>query len=441
MYLTPMDLAPGDCPWRSPRARPSQRASGIRFPAVAGQTYFLRVGGNPLGAPINASPAINVYNLSVINTPAPIPYDLELVDILSTATVAIAGGANQFSALTVQLQNALGTTDPGLGPDVTVANYFAGKFVHFVNGTANGQRSRIVTSTLAGPNIQFTVDAPFTPAPAVGNAFFIESFDTGFSQFDDMTRDNTPVILIRLEDANIGLTFNPQQTATPTLTGYRVAIFDEGAPQQPGSAPQVPIGYARRLLYAIDPAAPTVVPGVYIFDFERDGIGAAAWAPVAFPLTDGSHFISAKVEITDPATPLQTGFGDRSLSLEAVIDTAAPPAFFGSPNSATDGLHPDSDSGVDPATFSDSITNDATPTFWGQAEANAEIRIWLDTNDNGTIEPATDILIAQTQADPLAGTNQYPNGHWEAPASSTSTRPKCSRHWDRRTSMGRGSSY
>ncbi len=99
-----------------------------------------------------------------------------------------------------------------------------------------------------------------------------------------------------------------------------------------------------------------------------------------------------------------------SQSLEIVVDTLPPSVQFGGPGS---GLHPDSDSGdpIFPATLVDRITNDVTPTFFGRAEANAIIRAYVDRTGNGFT--ADDLLIGQTVAIPLDGTNQAPNGEWE----------------------------
>ena len=48
------------------------------------------------------------------------------------------------------------------------------------------------------------------------------------------------------------------------------------------------------------------------------------------------------------------------------------------------------------------------------------IRVYVDApqpgfpNGNGLFDPAIDFQIAMTTAIPLDGTNQYPNGHWQA---------------------------
>lgn len=311
-----------------------------RIPAVQGQTYFLRVFGK-------SEDAINTYNISVINDPPPVPYDLELDDLPPT------------------------------------------------DDTLN--------------------DVP-------GNS------DTGRSQLDNTTRDNTPVVAFRLDDGIfrydlpgneiadtppdevIRIPFTASQLRGPVdlAPGYRVAVFVEGLPQQPGQLPQTPVGYARQL-----------DDGVYEFDFDTDALDPD------FTLTDGSHFISARVEMIDPAdndsdpdmATRATGWGSRSASLEIVVDTVAPPVAFGDPAAGAkdDGLHPDSDSGVEdrPTTFTDRVTRDTTPTFFGVAEADSLIRVYVDVNDNKVVDLGTDVPIGQTTATPLDGTNQFPAGWWE----------------------------
>ena len=236
--------------------------------------------------------------------------------------------------------------------------------------------------------------------------------DTGRSQFDNVTYDTTPTIYFRLDD---GAFLNDIQGNTPPLAnnppngvaipipfaaaagtaGYRVAIFDEGnAPApgtQTGTAPQTPIGFA------------TQVPGQQgVYQFT---------SPV---LSNGSHFLSARVQITDPSAATQTGFGPRSESLEIIVDSVAPPVSFGETGIADDGLLADSDTGNPniAGTLSDNVTSDLTPTFFGRAEANSVVRLFLDSNSNGVVD-AGDLFLGQDVADPLDGTNQFPGGSWQ----------------------------
>jgi hypothetical protein len=295
----------------------------FRIPAVAGQSYYLRVLGDD-------PQAVNVYSMTIHNTASPVPYDIELQD------------------------------------------------------------------TPVGD-----------PPP--------DNSDTGRSQFDNVTRDDTPTIWFRLDDAIfehdlpgnpapgnppagvIPIPFNPEQTVDPTTPGYRVAVFVEGLPQQPGQLPQEPVGYAR-----------LVDEGVYEFSFGTDALSAP------FELEDGSHFLSARVQVIDPATPLQTGFGARSTSLEIIVDTVPPNVSFGQPGIDDDGLLDDSGvSPPNPHTIADRITIDTRPIFWGRAEANAIIRLFADVDGDGLFDPTVDEFIGQATAIPLDGTNQQPDGYWE----------------------------
>lgn len=224
--------------------------------------------------------------------------------------------------------------------------------------------------------------------------------DTGRSQFDNITFDNTPTILLRLNDRFFtsdipgnDLVTNPPIGAIPlnhipnaVNPSFRIAIFDEG----PATPPQTPLGFAT-----------LVTAGVYTFT-----------SPL---LLDGSHFLTARVQMIDPVHGFATGFGDRSLPLEIIVDTLPPTASFGLAATVNDGLDPGTDSGVQghPGVFVDRATNDTTPKFWGQAEANTVIRLFLDTNANGVFDAATDLLVGQTVATPLDGTNQFPTGRWD----------------------------
>ena len=236
--------------------------------------------------------------------------------------------------------------------------------------------------------------------------------DTGRSQFDNITRDNTPTLVLRLDDGFfledlpgnsvpdsppdevIAIPFQAGP-AQPVAAGYAIAIFDEGPNPNPGgTAPQVPLGFAVQ-----------TSAGVYEFT-----------TPL---LSDGSHFLSARVQLIDPADPQQTGFTARSALLEIVVDTVPPPVSLGEPAIGDDGVISDSDTGVappNPHTIIDRISSDTTPTFWGRAEADAIIRVYADVNGNGVLDIGTDLFLGQDTAIPLDGTNQEPDGYWEIDA-------------------------
>ncbi len=305
-------------------ASPAPTGARVRIPVVAGQSYYLRVtGGLNADGSINAA-IVNGYNATIIDTPAPVPYDVEL--------------------------------------------------------------SRSVAAGIAGsPD---TGDLP-PNAPAD---------DTGRSQFDNVTNVNTPTIYVRVADGILlndlpgnGTPDNPPVGEIPipfsntsqTTPGYNVAIFD-------GNNTQTPVGYATQV---------PGFPGLYTYTFTT-------------PLVDGVHNIVAAVEMVDPQNPEETGFGVYSTSLAITIDTVAPPVQFGitSASGTTTGLDGASDSGAlgatDSFTLSDKITNVKEPTFYGTAEANAIVKLYaIDKFGNP-------LLLGQTTATPLDGTNADPNGQW-----------------------------
>ena len=294
---------------------------------------------------------------------------------------------------------------------------------YYLEVFGNGDAINVYNFTVVNhaPPVPFDLELLDNPADGTTNppGGSVNS-DTGRSPFDNHTYDDTPTLYFRLDDG-IFLNDLPGNPATgtppdeiipipfqagvaqPNTPGYAIAIFDEGnTPPQTGTAVQTPLGFA------------TAVPGqqgIYTFT-----------VPGAVALSEGSHFLSARVQMIDPANPQETGFGDRSVSLEIVVDTTPPPVFFGLQAVGTDGLHPDSDSGdaAIPATFVDRITNDETPTFFGRAEANSIIRAYVDL-DNSSSLTAADLLIGQTVANPLDGTEQLetpanplePGGQWQ----------------------------
>ena len=250
--------------------------------------------------------------------------------------------------------------------------------------------------------------------------------DSGRNQFDNHTYDNTPTFVFRFDDAFllndlpgndttalpfdevISIPFLPGvgvDGTQPTGAGYAIAIFDEGstapaAGNASSTTVRQPLGFATQL-----------ENGLYTFT-----------VPNGMNLNDGSHFITARVLMLDPATPGQVGWGARSQSLEIVVDRVAPPVFFGYASLAdtTLGLDTASDSGVDgyPATNVDRVTNDTTPAFYGTAEANAIVRLYVETNgtpglqsrESGSATP--DLFIGLSPAAPLDGSNQFPAGNW-----------------------------
>jgi Ca2+-binding RTX toxin-like protein len=395
----------------------------IRIPVVEGQTYYLRVKGAALAN--TSSEAVNVYNLSIVNTPAPVPFDLELDDEIAEGTVVTGSSTTSFT---------------GSASLSAVDDFYNGKVVSFkFDTTTVGLRGEeAVVLDYDGTSRTFTLAFPLSVTPAANDAFQIESVDTGRNSTDNITRDNTPTIFLRVADAAL-LNDIPDNAANPggppdetivipfvagtdldaLSAGFRVAVF------RSENNTHTPVGYAQQVAGS---------PGLYSFTFSSS-------------IPDGSHFISARLEMIDPAQPQQAqGFGAFSQSLEIIVDTANPPISFGDPGVVGDGLTADSDTFVapNPETVFDSVTRDVTPTFWGRAEADATVRLYADSyrdlnNDgdfdfvdvnangtfdlgidtpidqlpNGVFDPNFDVFIGQDTAIPLDGNQQEPNGFWK----------------------------
>lgn len=250
------------------------------------------------------------------------------------------------------------------------------------------------------PEVDFVVDTldPNTP--------YLDLLDdTGRHSHDDVTRDNTPQVSMTTTDPNLALS---QLLFTDNLkfriydryqdSAQEVLIYDSA--QDPvADAVQLAgdmftaLTQITRTLPALTPVSPAIVAGA---------------------LADGVH--NLKLEVEDRAGNISHDF-----LLPITIDTQSPPVSFGLPDaiSQIDGLWAASDSGVItmPATYADRITSDTTPTMWGRAEANTNVRVFLDRNNNGVIDLLTDTFLGQTVAQPYDGNDAYPDGYWQITSS------------------------
>ena len=409
----------------------------IRIPAVQGQTYYLQVSGT--------GTAINEYSVTVLNEKPPTPFDIELADNLTILT-----GSQQVADVNTpangtanfQFNAAAGTFDLDLfvaGMELTNTSTMPELTASHIHAAAPGVDGPVIftlplSSYVVEPGgLRLTLTNQTFPAANIadllaGNTYFnLHSAanppgeirgqinvsnvagvsDSGRTQLDNVTSDNTPTIFLRLDDGTLlndlpgnsaatnppdetlAIPHNNETVAAATVPGYRLAVYDETNTQSP-----VLLGYAQ-------PVAN--LAGVYSFTF-----GTA--------FADGSHNLTARVQMVDGATPITSGFGDRSLALEIVVDTVAPQPFFGTinPGDTTQGLVTSSDSGIaaGAATFADRITNDTTPSFHGLAEANSIIRMYVDTDGNGTLNRDFDLFLGSTVAVPSDGSNQNSVGAW-----------------------------
>ncbi len=237
----------------------------------------------------------------------------------------------------------------------------------------------------ASPSLRIVID---TEAPNTPLLDLLD--DTGRSDVDNITKVNQPQVFMTTTDPNVQFT---QQLFTDN---FKFRIFDRFE------------ATAETLIYnsATDVLADNVTTAGDMFTSLTaltrtlpGGVGT---------LADGVH--NLKLEVEDRAGNISHDF-----LLEIIVDTVTPPVAFGQPGITTDGLHATSDTGVlaDLDTLVDQITADSTPTLWGVAEADSVVRVYLDLNDNGIVDLATDVLLGQTVAVPQDGNQAFADGYWE----------------------------
>jgi len=191
--------------------------------------------------------------------------------------------------------------------------------------------------------------------------------DTGRHNADDVIRDNTPDVTMTTTDPNAA-----QHLFADNLI-FR--IFDR------------PPGGAETLIFDSFTAL--------------GGLTNLTVLTRTLPtLIDGVH--NLKLEVEDRAGNISHDF-----LLPVTVDTVPPPVSFGLPALALDGLDGASDSGVigQPGTFVDRITSDTTPTFFGTAEANSIVRLFVRVGESRR-------LIGMAVAIPLDGNEATPEGYW-----------------------------
>jgi hypothetical protein len=276
----------------------------------------------------------------------------------------------------------------------------AGNITSLADAAANSLR--IVVDTVE-PNMPYL---DLVTNPVTG--------DTGRNDVDNITKQNMPLVTMTSEDPNVALA---QALFTDNL---KVRVYDRYESFDGQNTPEF-------LLYdsaqdAVEDAFNTagdmftirtliaeMLPTQFFALFGAANAAVISVAGVG-KLADGVH--NLKLEVEDRAGNLSHDF-----LLTIIVDTVTPPGSFGLPDAAstTDGLAPSSDTGVTtmPATYADRVTSDTTPKFWGRAEANSIVRVYVDSNANGIIDLATDVFIGMTVAVPYDGNDAYPEGYWE----------------------------
>ncbi len=238
-----------------------------------------------------------------------------------------------------------------------------------------------ISNTSESLRIVVDTEAPNTP--------FLDLLDdTGRHNFDNITKDNQPMVSMTTTDPNV------QLAEVLFADNLKFRIYDRFE------------NNAEVLIY--DSATDGVADGAVVDMFTALNQLTRPLPNAVGVLADGFH--NLKLEVEDRAGNISHDF-----LLEIVVDTVTPPVSFGLPTSTVDGLNAESDSGVTtvPATFADRITNDTTPRVWGRAEADTIVSVYFDRDNDGIVDLLTDDFLGQTVAVPIDGNAAFANGFWE----------------------------
>ncbi|MCA9072571.1 MAG: proprotein convertase P-domain-containing protein, partial [Planctomycetaceae bacterium] len=229
----------------------------------------------------------------------------------------------------------------------------------------------------------------------------VETSDTGRNNDDNVTKDNTPDVTLTTTDPNSSL-----HTLFTDNLKFRLYDRFEGS--------QEFLLYDSALDSAVD-AVMTANDGFTALQLILETLPEQFFALVGTNsavlaggvLADGQHEL--KLEVEDRAGNISHDF-----LFTLTIDTTPPPVAFGLKAVTNDGLKAGSDSGVPTTanTLVDRVTNVTNPIFWGRAEANSEVRLYLDVNGDGAVG-AADIYLGEGTAIPLDGDDAAPEGYWE----------------------------
>lgn len=199
----------------------------------------------------------------------------------------------------------------------------------------------------AGSSYSFAMSNTAVPAPS--SVSLSPASDTGASNSDGITGDNTPTFFIQA-DLETFLTAPANDSNIGTIdsngaTGYDVQLV------------------ATNLTTGAQTTAAATRLGT-----------SATWTATTSALADGDYLISARTQVFDPAGN-PAGFSQLSTPIFVTIDAVADPIM------GTITLAPSSDSGM---VNSDNVTNKDQPTFEGLGPANSTVRIFAVPTDPTT---------------------------------------------------------
>ncbi|MCG8450232.1 MAG: Ig-like domain-containing protein, partial [Pirellulales bacterium] len=235
-----------------------------------------------------------------------------------------------------------------------------------------------------------------TEAPNTPYLDLIAGSDTGRSDEDNITNDETPTFTMTSEDPNVALA---------ELLGFtdnlKFRVYDRFE-----NTPEFLIYDSTQDTMVDDVLTPgdmftaqTLITETFASQFVTLNPTGNAAVGTNGMLNDGVH--NLKLEVEDRA-----GNTSDDFLLTVVIDTEAPNVTIQNIDQAA------TDTGVQgsPETFNDNITSDTATGFVGRAEADAIVRLYVDAIDNNSIDNQSQFSL--TVAQPFDGNDAFPNGQW-----------------------------
>lgn len=280
------------------------------------------------------------YSLNGLTISSANDEDFFKVKALQTGSLSLELQYNQrASNLAVQIQDAFGNAvagvTSGFSNSETAAIPVVANKVYFVRVFAPGNQFP--------PQNSYNLSIVNTPVPVPQGVDLIAASDSGRANNDNVTNDATPTLRVQVDESSLaadGVAFSPTNDSnlTDDSPGFKVELLADG----------LPVGLASQ-----------VSPGVYQFTPSS-------------ALTDGDHFMTARLVIVDPTdnpatvpTDHNVGRGPLSAPLGITIDTQAPvgPSLDLRASSDTGGID------------DDNITTLTSPAFEGTAEASSLVRL------------------------------------------------------------------
>jgi hypothetical protein len=295
----------------------------LTIPAVAGEPYFLRVYASP-GAPNapNQFPPFNVYSLSITNTPAPVPFGLDLT-AASDSGRDNADDVTNIAQATIRLrldETALAGVPFSPTPDATIADDAPGfKVGVFRNGTLAG----FATPVEGQPGVyEFTFPAG-TPLVEGSNSLTAKVFLVDPSD-DPAVGGIAHVIGQAGESAALLVTLDTTKPATPGAPDL-LASSDSGGIDDDNittiTTPKFAGSGEANALVRIFASGNLVGQGTMT--------SSGTYEITVNPLADGVYSITAQLEdlagnLSDPSPALKVTIANQSLTLPGATASGGP---------------------------------------------------------------------------------------------------------------------